>query len=146
MSSRRSSPTGRLLWGILAVTLLFTIAVKLMSARVDEGEAQPVGLIVAVIAGLIVLAPALVYASAKHWRGLDEAAQEAHKWAWFWGGSLGMAPAVLITAVPSVSLGLAERLGYRSPGDLVQFGAGAVLAFMIAGYFIAWGLWWFRRR
>jgi heme A synthase len=25
------------------------------------------------------------------WRGIDEAAREAHKWAWWWGGTGGMA-------------------------------------------------------
>jgi len=44
--------------------------------------------------GVVLLAAAVAVFSAIHslywWRALDEAAQEAHKWAWWWGGNLGL--------------------------------------------------------
>ena len=41
------------------------------------------------VAGAVGLAMAVgLWVCARWWRGLDEAAQEAHKWAWWWGSSL----------------------------------------------------------
>ena len=81
------------------------------------------------------------------WRGIDEAAREAHKWAWWWGGSGGMAlgGVVLVTltardgGVPAESLGL-------SAADLVVGGMMTILLFQLAGYTIAWAAWWLKRR
>ena len=80
-----------------------------------------------------------------YWRRLDEAAREAHKWAWYWGGSLGIIPGFLF-AVSGDGVGRAQRLGFAEPKELIEFGAVAVLASMIAGYLIAWGVWWLRKR
>ena len=81
------------------------------------------------------------------WRGIDEAAREAHKWAWWWGGSGGMAlgAVVLITltardgVLPAASLGL-------SAADLIVGGMMTILLFQLAGYTIAWAAWWLKRR
>jgi hypothetical protein len=81
-----------------------------------------------------------------YWRRLDEAAQEAHKWAWYWGGSLGLAPAAFVAFAPELGVGLGRRLGYETGPELFQFGVVGVVAFMLIGYLAAWGLWWFRRR
>ena len=79
------------------------------------------------------------------WRNLDEAAREAHKWAWYWGGSLAIIPGFIFASLSS-SVEWAGRLSLRTPGELVQFGALTVLASMLVGYLIAWGVWWLRTR
>ncbi|MDO9589302.1 MAG: hypothetical protein Q7J13_15430 [Brevundimonas sp.] len=81
------------------------------------------------------------------WRGIDEAAREAHKWAWWWGGSGGMA----VGAILMLTLSLREDdIGPLSVGasaaDLVSGGVFAILLFQMAGYGIAWAVWWLKHR
>jgi len=79
------------------------------------------------------------------WRGLDEAAQEAHKWAWWWGSTFGLAigGVMMFTLV----LGTGDRLlAGKSPQDLVLTGAAIIGVVQIVGYGIAWAVWWLRRR
>lgn len=72
------------------------------------------------------------------WSRLDEAAREAHKWAWWWGGSLGLsvAAAVLLTLMAR---------GGPTDADLAD-GMMITLFCQIAGYTAAWVFWWLRRR
>ncbi|MBX9460125.1 MAG: hypothetical protein KL785_02265 [Brevundimonas sp.] len=52
------------------------------------------------------------------WRGIDEAAREAHKWAWWWGGSGG----VLVGAIFLLTLTFSDEaatpveVGVSAPG------------------------------
>jgi len=79
------------------------------------------------------------------WRGLDEAAQEAHKWAWWWGSTFGLAIGGVVLF--AVVLGAGDRLlAGRASDDLVLIGAALVGFVQIAGYGIAWAVWWLRRR
>ena len=98
----------------------------------------------AIIAAAVTLAMAAgLWACLRWWRGLDEAAQEAHKWAWWWGSTVGLAFAgvVLLTLI----YGAAEVFdGPAKP--LFMAGAALVVGFQTLGYGIAWGLWWLKRR
>lgn len=108
--------------------------------------------------GLIWLALplALVVAAGSLWFGavwmksIDEAAQEAHKWAWYWGGSTGMAVAMvgfLLAFMPQSTGWTLPTIGGRT--DAVAYavtGGGFVIVLMLAGYSLAWALWWFQRR
>ncbi|MFA4952288.1 hypothetical protein [Brevundimonas sp.] len=80
------------------------------------------------------------------WRGIDEAAREAHKWAWWWGGTGGMA----VGAIVVLSLQLGEDVPITatnlSAGDLIAGGMMAILLFQLVGYSIAWAAWWLRHR
>lgn len=81
------------------------------------------------------------------WRRLDEAAREAHKWAWYWGGSAGMMlgmAAVLTLATRDVDI---ERFlpADTNTGDLIVGGMLSILLFQLAGYTLAWGWWWLAR-
>lgn len=84
------------------------------------------------------------------WRGIDEAAREAHKWAWWWGGSGGMAVGVilLLTLVSGDdgALPAGLRLGGLGAPDLVAAGMWTVLLAQIAGYGVAWAIWWLKHR
>jgi hypothetical protein len=80
------------------------------------------------------------------WRGIDEAAREAHKWAWWWGGTGGMA----VGAIVVLSLQLGEDVPITatnlSAGDLIAGGMMAILLFQLVGYSIGWAAWWLRHR
>ena len=84
-------------------------------------------------------------------RTIDEAACEVHKAAWFWGGSgallLGL-PLLLIATLPQTAAwSLPDWFYGRSdPIAHAALGAGGLLVLMLAGYTVAWGWWWFRRR
>ena len=100
--------------------------------------------------GVVVLAAGLAVFLALHtlywWRSLDEAAQEAHKWAWWWGGNLGLigGAAVVITAANGADL-LPARVPH-SDAAMVAVGVVAVFVAQTVGYAIAWCVWWVARR
>ena len=81
------------------------------------------------------------------WRGIDEAAREAHKWAWWWGGSGGMAAGALVLLSVSsneqASSAAAIDLG---AGELLLGGMWIILMFQLAGYAVAWAVWWLKHR
>ncbi|MBB5747371.1 FtsH-binding integral membrane protein [Brevundimonas variabilis] len=80
------------------------------------------------------------------WRGIDEAAREAHKVAWWWGGSGGMAVGgVILLSVVLPDEGAALLEGLSGP-DLFAAGMGAVAGCQVLGYTIAWAVWWLRHR
>lgn len=98
----------------------------------------------AVIAATVALSMAAgLWASLKWWKGLDEAAQEAHKWAWWWGATVGLcfAGVILLTLLYGVG-----NLGEASVKTTVMIGAAIVTGCQMVGYGVAWGVWWLKRR
>lgn len=84
-------------------------------------------------------------------RAIDEAAREAHKSAWFWGGCGGMAVGgalFIIASTPhAATLNLPSAFAGRAdPAAYMATGAGALALLMTAGYTLAWAWWWWRRR
>jgi hypothetical protein len=105
-------------------------------------------------AGLALTAAVMTVASAGAlalcvwwWRGIDEAAREAHKWAWWWGGCTGMAvgAAALMTLSFRDDGSTVDSLGVGAV-DLITGGMFAILLFQLAGYGVAWAVWWLRHR
>jgi hypothetical protein len=101
--------------------------------------------------GVVVLAAGLAVFTALHtlywWRALDEAAKEAHKWAWWWGGALGLVAggaAVVIAALAGVNL-LPAAVPHTDAA-LIALGVFAVFAAQAVGYGLAWCGWWIARR
>jgi len=101
--------------------------------------------------GVVVLAAGLAVFLALHtlywWCALDEAAREAHKWAWWWGGNLGLVAggaAVVIAALAGVNL-LPAALPHTDAA-LIALGVAAAFAAQAVGYGIAWCGWWIARR
>jgi len=95
--------------------------------------------------GLIGIAMAVGFALCVWWwRGIDEAAREAHKWAWWWGGTAGMAVGAVILL--ALMLGEDDAFSNTAANDLVASGMLAIVLFQIVGYGIAWAIWWLRRR
>ena len=80
------------------------------------------------------------------WQSIDEAAQEAHKWAWWWGGTGGIA----VGGVLLLTLSFRKDTGYDAldvaPTDLLALGMMLILMFQLVGYTIAWASWWLRHR
>ena len=84
-------------------------------------------------------------------RSIDEAAREAHKSAWFWGGCGGMAVAgvlVILASMPQaatvdIPVWFPDR---TDPAAYAATGAAGLALLMIAGYTLAWAWWWWKRR
>lgn len=99
-----------------------------------------------------VLAMVGAMAISVYWmRSIDEAAREAHKSAWFWGGTAGMSAGGVLVIL--ATLPQAERLRFAAvfsdrtdPAAYMATGAFAMLTLMIIGYTLAWVWWWLARR
>lgn len=98
-----------------------------------------------VFLGSVAVLAAMFAASVVYWRSIDEAAREAHKFAWFWGGSGGLLVMLPISALIS-SERLTAVMGEHSPGEWVVFGMMSMLAAQIVGYLLVWAAWWLRQR
>lgn len=107
----------------------------------------PVG--TAVAAALVTAAMAVGFTVCVWWwRGIDEAAREAHKWAWWWGGSGGMAVGAVLLLTLMLRAGeqpLPASLG-STPADIFVSGMMSILLFQMAGYSLAWASWWLKHR
>ncbi len=100
-----------------------------------------------VLAGLaLLLLVGLVWAMFYYWRLIDEAAKEAHKFAWFWGGSSALAlvlPALLLFDTAR----LEALLGPHEARYWFLAGVQVLIWTQLIGYALAWSGWWlFRRR
>lgn len=129
---------------IVAVAVIGGIA---GGARAVIGDA-PGAMGLLFTAAIMTAAMAVAFAACVWWwRGIDEAAREAHKWAWWWGGSAGMAVGgiLLLTLTFGDDAATAADLGVTAP-DLVAGGMVAVLLFQLAGYSVAWAIWWLKHR
>ncbi len=102
------------------------------------------GFLIILIAVLAVSFPM----SLSWWRQIDEAARDAHKTAWFWGGSIGMTVAILISALnlffDGAFLNWLGRVYFIKDVQKYgfEFGVIIVMACMGVGYMINWAMWW----
>ena len=138
---RRRLTAAQLLIGLFAFAVLLGVAGGLASHILGDRHLIQNWL-------LILSMPVAVWVTVLWWRRLDEAAREAHKWAWYWGATVGIvavAP-LLVFPGPLGAVSLAHRLGYVEPGELMSFGMVVVLMLQIVGYGVAWAAWWLKRR
>ena len=94
---------------------------------------------------LLALAPLMIFASVIYWRNIDEAAREAHKFAWFWGGS----GSILLAAPLAMLIGddrLMALAGPHTPSEWVAIGVFSLLVIQLTGYVLVWAIWWLRQR
>jgi hypothetical protein len=106
---------------------------------------EPVGTAVVTAAMLALVLPGTLY----YWRRLDEAAKEAHKFAWYWGGTMGLLVAFVTFAAITASGGelITTGLhGHTTPEAFVALGVIGVLAPQLVGYAVAWAGWWVAKR
>lgn len=110
---------------------------------------QALGAYLLITLGVILVSIPL---SISWWKQIDEAARDAHKTAWFWGGSIGMSVAILITALNlffdgAILMKLGEIYHISDIQNFgFEFGLMNVMTFMGFGYVIHWGIWWRQRR
>jgi hypothetical protein len=97
---------------------------------------------------------ALVFACLS-WRRLDETGRTAHSSAWFWGGStalfLAMVAVMLTILIPGFErplVAFVDGWSKKHPAGQMGFIFGVLAAAMaqVIGYFIAWMIWWGKRR
>ncbi|CAN5201455.1 hypothetical protein BH10PSE1_BH10PSE1_10800 [soil metagenome] len=94
---------------------------------------------------------AAIWVGALWMRSIDEAAREAHKAAWYWGGSSGMAVGgvlMILAILPgagSVALPVVMD-GRTDPAIYAATGAFALMILMLIGYGVVWAWWWLARR
>lgn len=94
---------------------------------------------------LLAVAPFMIVASVIYWRNIDEAAREAHKFAWFWGGS----GSILLAAPLAMLVGdrrLTALAGEHSPSEWFAIGVFSLLVFQLTAYVLVWAGWWLRQR
>lgn len=108
----------------------------------DAGIALPTGLLTA---GGGIMALAAFVGAVIYWRNIDEAAREAHKFAWFWGGSNTI---LLVLPLPFMigDARLIALMGQRSPTEWVAIGVVGLIAAQMVGYGLVWVGWWLRQR
>ena len=147
MSSKPAKPLGALgLIGLVVGTLVIGLLGGFGSAVLSDMPGQA-GLILTVAVLVLVMGLGL-WLGIWWWSRVDEAAREAHKWAWFWGGSCGMLVGficLLTVSLRGADMPLPASLG-ATPHDLLVSGMMAILAFQIVGYGVAWAWWWLSRR
>lgn len=80
------------------------------------------------------------------WRRLDEVAREAHKFAWYWGGSTGLATGLMVVVFVDSGRMAAPLLDGPSSNDGFVTGALTVMMAQVIGYGVAWLGWWWARR
>jgi len=134
----------------LAATFVTGGVIGYLSEGDKDLLASPVALAVVVAFAAVSMLIAM-WISLKWMSSIDEAAQEAHKWSWFWGGSSGMAVGgvfVILAAMPqAAALKIPAWYADRTdPAAYAATGAFAMLTLMLIGYAIAWGWWWWARR
>lgn len=129
------------------IVALFVLGVGAGIGAAFLSDQPGVGGLVGSGAFLIAVMAAVLVVTIWWWRRLDEAAREAHKWAWYWGGSAGMAVGLtLVLTVTTRNIDLGRFMSAdANAGDLIVGGMLSILLFQLAGYALAWGWWWLAR-
>ena len=152
MSKKLASVLVRTVIGVLAfVVVLFVagVGVGYLAARGSLDEDQAVVWLVAAVAIAAMIGAMII--SVAWMRSIDEAAREAHKAAWFWGGCSGMAVGGALVIMSSLPQAARWRFpagfeGRTDPAAYAATGAFGMLLIMSLGYLIVWAWWWWRRR
>jgi hypothetical protein len=129
-------------WQFYALLFAATMALVAVATLFDgvEAEGETAGFQPWLVAAILLLSGA---ATLLIWRRLDEAAREAHKWAWYWGGSAGLVAVLAMLMLGDRAFDLAADVGLTNS---FESGITAVLLLQVIGYLIAWAWWWLRRR
>ncbi len=99
---------------------------------------------------VILLMIGSMVAGAAWMRSIDEAAREAHKAAWYWGGSGGMAVGGVLVCLATLPQAGAIQIpswldGRADPAAYAATGAFGMMLLMLVGYTVVWAWWWITR-
>ena len=135
---------------IFVVLFLAGVGVGFYSAHSGGVDEEMMVLVIVGLTATLIMALAL-WMGVAWMRSIDEAAQEAHKAAWFYGGSAGMAVGGVIIIMASLpqAEGLILPAYYADRTDPAVYaasGAFFMMTLMLIGYTIMWLWWWWRRR
>ena len=145
-----------LLRTLIGVLIFFTVcfvlgvAVGYLSAEGVDIDTERLIFWVALIFAVVAMVAGMV-GSIGWMRSIDEAAREAHKAAWFWGGSGGMMVAgvgVVLASLPQSAAWTLPAVWFGRDDPVAWLAAGCFgsLLLMIAGYTVVWAWWWLARR
>ena len=97
---------------LLGLSLGFGAVLAIFGAMSRDAGPLALVLMALVVTGLSALA---VWLTSKYWGRIDEAAREAHKWAWFWGGNIALVPVMVgfVTLLQRTDLGAPLWPGVR---------------------------------
>jgi magnesium-transporting ATPase (P-type) len=134
---------------LLIASLLSGIVMGYVKASGQEVADGKVALLIFGAFAVTVMVGAIVV-GALWMRSIDEAAREAHKAAWYWGGSTGMAAGgvlMILTSLPqAATIPIPSFLPDRiDPAAYAATGAFAMMSVMMVGYLIVWAWWWIVR-
>lgn len=139
---RRTPGLGSYLASLAASGVIAGLAAGVIVALDGRGPLSVAGIGLAVAVALTVL----TWVCVAWWSRLDEAAREAHKWAWWWGGTAGTALAgVILIGLQRTAFADTALVGPH-PLDSLSAGVLIVLLSQLAGYAVAWAAWWLARR
>lgn len=135
---------------VLALAFIGGVAVGYLEASGAVIDVGVVGFWIILTVAVVMMIGSLVI-GALWMRSIDEAAREAHKAAWFWGGSGGMAVGgilMIMSALPGAeAVAVAPWLAGRTdPAAWMATGAFALMTLMLIGYGVVWAWWWLARR
>ena len=144
---RRLSGRSLVLWGAGLVGLLgFAVGLGMGASGAFSRSENPI-LIAAAAFNFGLIAGGLM--SIPYWKRIDEAAREAHKAAWMWGGGivsiLAIGGAALLYALQP-TLTLPAFLGPSTPATWVAVSISLFIYAQIVGYGVVWAVWWQQRR
>ncbi len=99
--------------------------------------------------GLLIGLPLACLVTIPYWMRLDEAAREAHKAAWLWGGGAAYTLAAMGAALLAVSpIGATVPSILKRTDGAGRFADGVLFTVVLQsfGYGAAWLIWWARKR
>ena len=140
---RKMSSAARF-WLLLGATMLLGGVTGGVYAWLEHTGGLPGPIMSALI--LFVMFGLLIAGTIWWWIRADEAVREAHKWAWYWGGSIGMCVGLGALLLAGAYGGDAPVPADASYNDLLIAGASLVLLPMLIGYGVAWFAWWIAKR
>jgi hypothetical protein len=133
---------------LIALVFVAAAVVGFFSAEGSLDKDRAIVWIMGVFVTLIMIGS--MVAGAAWMRSIDEAAREAHKAAWYWGGSGGMAVGGVLLCMATLPQADAIHIpswldGRTDPAAYAATGAFAMMMLMLIGYTVVWAWWWITR-
>ena len=136
------------LGALVALVFAAAVGVGYFSAQGNLDEDRATVWVMGTFVVLIMIGA--MVAGAAWMRSIDEAAREAHKAAWYWGGSGGMAVGGVLICLATLPQADAIHIpswldGRTDPAAYAATGAFGMMLLMLVGYTVVWAWWWITR-